>query len=281
LIKESQVVGLVTGLVGPYGRAELATGVQDFLEGYGFKPAPKSAAKSAAIQSLLGNTRIAFVTWVTDLGGALDVINADGAKTRLVDPNDLHVVDESPPSWSPDGTKIAFWGAHYGAYNIYVMNADGTNPKRLTKHESSRSRDTALAPSWSPDGKRIVFEDRANSGIYVMNADGTNPTRLTDRSQDSSPSWSPDGKKIAFSSSRNDKNREIYVMNADGTNPTNLTNHLAWDESPSWSPDGKKIAFSSFRDDNWEIYVMNADGTNPTNLTNHLAWDESPSWSPD
>jgi TolB protein len=140
--------------------------------------------------------------------------------------------------WSPDGSKILFVsnrdsGAtrHGGKYEIYVMNADGTNPKRLTAHPA---RD--LGAVWSPDGKRIAFvSDRdGNKEIYVMNADGTNPKRLTSHpAADWRAVWSPDGKRIAFVSDR-DGNKDIYVMNADGTEQVNLTSSPADDDYPSW-----------------------------------------------
>jgi Tol biopolymer transport system component len=93
------------------------------------------------------------------------------------------------PSWSPDGTKIAFMSSRDENFEIYVMNADGTNPVNLTNHPGSDEH-----PSWSPDGTKIAFDSRRgnNGEIYVMNADGTHPVRLTsNRVSDSSPSWSP------------------------------------------------------------------------------------------
>ena len=229
-----------------------------------------------------------------------------------------HDALDGGPSWSPDGTQIAFqsdrdgnWNIYvmdaadgsnprplifernsdlypswspdgtqiaFYGYYIYVMDADGSNPRRLTKTGGEGGR-----PSWSPDGTQIAFRSFRDSNweIYVMDADGTNPRRLTSHSAaDGGPSWSPDGTQIAFQSDR-DGNAEIYVMNADGTNSRRLTRHSAVDEGPSWSPDGTQIAFHSDRDGNWNIYVMDADGTNPRQLTSHSGSDLYPSWSPD
>ena len=200
-------------------------------------------------------------------------------------------------SWSPDGKQIAFTAGehfkHHAGYrwNIWVMDADGGNPRKLTNHTAGDGN-----PDWSPDGKQIAFHSERNRDwefefprnleVYVMNADGTNPINLTNHpARDGSPDWSPDGKQIAFHSER-DGNWEVYVMNADGSNPINLTNHLSTDNSPDWSPDGRQIAFHSERDrkddddKNVEIYVMNADGTNPINLTNHPAIDRGAAWEP-
>ena len=201
-------------------------------------------------------------------------------------------------SWSPDGKQIAFtsdegfkWDGSGGSHrNIWVMDADGGNPRNLTNHGAKD-----LSPDWSPDGMQIAFESnrdggwefdfwKAPSDIYVMTLDGANLINLTNHpAADGSPDWSPDGNQIAFVSNRDgDDNKEIYAINADGTNPINLTNHPAADGSPDWSPDGNQIAFQSNRDgdDNWEVFVMNADGTNPINLTNNRAWDSSPAWEP-
>ncbi len=174
-------------------------------------------------------------------------------------------------------TKIAFDPDRDANREIYVMNADGTNPVNLTNNPAEDNRS-----SWSPDGMKIAFCSFRDSNfeIYVMNADGTNPVNLTNNTAfDCDPSWSPDGTKMAFRSDR-DGNFEIYVMNADGTKQTRLTNNTARDEGPFWSPDGTKIAFYSTRDGLAEIYAMNADGTNPVNLTNNTATDASASWSP-
>ena len=169
------------------------------------------------------------------------------------------------------------------APEIYVMDADGKNQRRLTNNIwEDRS------PSWSPDGERIVFSSGrdGNREIYVMDTDGGNQLNLTNNPQgDYSPSWSPDGKRIVFSS-----DREIYVMDADGSNQQNLTNNPdSHDVSPSWSSDGKRIVFSSYRAGHfrgefgitYEIYVMDANGQNQQNLTNNRGNDGSPSWSPD
>ena len=246
------------------------------------------------------DTRIAFMSTRNSDNGEIFLMNPDGKRVRQLT---RHLQYDSSPAWSPDGQKIAFmsyrdehrfkgWGSING--EIYVMNADGTNPINLT--QSPERADGS--PSWSPDGKQIVFHvfEQGIADIWVMGSDGGKPRNLTNHDAlDGYPDWSPDGKQITFSSDRDGgrkfeawENREVYVMNADGTNLINLTNHPADDRHPDWSPDGLRIAFSSNRDgdwekkpnDNWEVYVMNADGPNPINLTNHKAWDSGPVWEP-
>ena len=185
--------------------------------------------------------------------------------------------------------QIAFVSEREGNPEIYVMDINGKNPRRLTNNPHDD-----WDPSWSPDGKRIVFfSDRdghvdAQHGwstfeIYVMDADGDNPQNRTNNpADDKYPSWSPNGKQIVFVSDR-DGNREIYVIDADGGNLQRLTENPNEDDFPSWSPDGKQIVFSSARAGHfdYEIYVIDADGGNPQRLTENLKTDWDPVWSPD
>jgi Tol biopolymer transport system component len=77
-------------------------------------------------------------------------------------------------AWSPDGTRIAFASTRDGNYEIYVMNADGSAPRRLTNDPQSD-----YAPTWSPDGQRIAWRTNrdGNGEIYSMRADGTDARR--------------------------------------------------------------------------------------------------------
>lgn len=216
------------------------------------------------------------------------VRNLESGKTTQLTHN-KSTIDEFP-DWSPDGKSIAFASAPLkgnedGQYDIYVVNADGSNLTRLTENGG-------FSPSWSPDGQKIAFsrregdEDHFTYYIYIMNPDGTNQTKFIEGLQ---PDWSPDGEKIAFSARF--ISRRIFVINTDGSNLKMLTSpsettlpdgkiRMTKDESPKWSPDSEKIAFMSTRNENWDVYVMNADGSNQTRLTNHPDHDMYPAWSP-
>ena len=173
------------------------------------------------------------------------------------------------------GGRIAFASDRSGNPDIYIMNADGSSPTRLTNDVGIEDY-----PSLSYDGSKIVFT--RDSKIYVMDADGTGQTALTSFPTEAEPKFSPDGSKIVFTSFR-DSTLEIYVMNANGSNQTRLTTNAAADFSPVFSPDGQKIAFTSERDGQYEVYIMNADGTGQTRLTTSTNSRDSlnPTFSPD
>jgi Tol biopolymer transport system component len=192
------------------------------------------------------------------------------------------------PTWSPDGRKIAFVSDRTGSSEVYVMNADGSGQRRLTRHAKPKEL------AWSPDGRMLAFGSHARGGprdVYVMNADGTGLLNLTPGPGGGEAlSWSPDGRKIGFRSLR-DGSGEIYVVNVDGTGLRRLT-HLTrnpvssggttW-SAPAWSPDGQRILFVrvGWGNSNSEILVMNADGSRQRNLTRNPASDGDPVWSPD
>ena len=167
------------------------------------------------------------------------------------------------PAYSPDGTQIVFTSDKNGNPDIWIMNADGSNPRQIT-HDPNIDWD----PAWSPDGSKIAFGHEDDSGgfnIWVINVDGTNLTQLTFNGEGTEPAWSPDGSKIACDG--------IWVMDADGTNLRKIVDGV-W---PSWSPDGTEIAFG-YNDDIW---IANADGSNPRQITTDPAQDCFPSFSPD
>ena len=179
---------------------------------------------------------------------------------------------------------MAFTSDRNGNFEVYVMDADGSDIVNLTNYASASD----INPAWSPDGTKIAFtsdRDGVDFNIWVMNADGSGLVRLMNEPTvyEGRPQWSPDGTKIAFMAIHS-MNEEIFVMNADGSNLIQLTNDLAEDNGPTWSPDGTKIAFASNRDGgDFNIWVMNAaDGTGLNRLTFNPGFNNAgPAWSPD
>lgn len=213
------------------------------------------------------------------------VVNSDGTGlTNLTNTPDVMEVD---PTWSPDGTLIAFTRLGEVAGDIWVMNADGSNQINLTNSPQSD-----FLADWSPDGTQLVFVREVPGqsistqfDIFTMNADGTNQVNITNADTDElEPAWSPVGDRIAFAAVRNG-DWEIVSTDTAGGNEVTLTVTTQEDRSPQWSPTGSMIVWMSQFDEpccgDWEIWAMNADGSGATNLTENPAGDWYPSWSPD
>jgi Tol biopolymer transport system component len=195
------------------------------------------------------------------------------------------------------------------AAEIYLVNEDGTDPRRLTNNAAG----DAFA-ALRPDGKVIVFDSNRGraedeplntSDLFVMNADGSEQTHLT---RGGSATWSPDCKSIAFHGSASGTgtpiksdpgaattDSDIFVANVDdlltGTAvPSNITNsETLIDDDPDWSPGGQRIVYTAhpvtddpIRSNQAEIYVLSVDGTGtPTALTGNNEEERGPSWAPD
>jgi dipeptidyl aminopeptidase/acylaminoacyl peptidase len=118
------------------------------------------------------------------------------------------------PSWSPDGTKVAYAAKADGKWDICVSAPDGSGPVDLTNDAASNDRN----PRWSPDGSKIAFEsDRTgNWDVFSMAAGGSAQTGLTnDPADDRLGDWSPDSSRIVFSSWRSGGG-DLYTMAASG-----------------------------------------------------------------
>ncbi len=207
------------------------------------------------------------------------VMSSDGSeRTRLSTGQSGFL---SAPSWSPDGSRIAFASDQGGTSNIWVMDVDGSNLVNVTPQDEKDH-----SPAWSPDGEWIAFASVRDSlywELYLMRPDGSDVQRLTwwEDASDLSPSWSPDTTRLAFASKR-DGNWEVYTMDRDGSNLSRLTDDPADDTNPAWSPDGSRIAFVSTRDGFAEIYVMPVIGGQAVNISNApFSTELGPTWSPD
>ena len=250
------------------------------------------------------------IVWFTqrqDLGAEtfnMMIMDADGTNEANLTP-DINISLTSQPTFSPDGTLIAFSsrGAlpnginnnvaiikfaegvkrqEWELYNLTVWGAQLADPLNVQDRFQV----------WSPDGTQIAWQTRrtGNFDIWVTDVINDEPDKqektqknLTTgkdaRKDDGHPRFSPDGTKILFHSKR-DGDWEIYIMDSRmEENIVQLSNNEKTDKNAEWSRKGAKIVFESKRDGNNEIYVMDADGNNPVNLTNDKGSDTIPKWS--
>ena len=166
-----------------------------------------------------------------------------GAPVRLI--SSTHT--DYNAQYSPDGKRIVFHSTRSGASEIWMANADGGNPVRLTNFQAPITG----SPRWSPDGQWIVFDSNKEGQfeVYRMRANGGTPERLTNHpATDGVASYSRDGRSIYFVSSRSGSN-QVWKMDADGKNPRQITRY------------GGYLAFESF-DGRWVIYTR-TDGDTP------------------
>ena len=210
---------------------------------------------------------------------------------------DLH------PTWSPDGTKIAFESTRewHNRSSIYVMDADGSDVTCLTPEPK-----ICRFPAWSPDGKRIAYcvmkmsdgdpsdtiggeEEIVPDTIFMMNADGSAKTLLT---KGYSPSWFPDSQRLAFIANRFNV-WEICIIDIYGSEiekcgvlPRARANYglpLPSTEFPmlAVSPDGNSIALEYYDSiAGQKIHILKLDTGELTNLTWELhGYSYCPAWS--
>ena len=177
-------------------------------------------------------------------------------------------------------TGITFYSDREGDKEIYLMDYDGHNPRKVTAHKS-----ISMSPVWSPSGDAIAyvsFFEGNGPAIFVADvATGHKQGVQTRGWLSTSQSFSPDGNRLAFARDVG-SNVEIFVCDRDGGNLRQLTHSAGIDTNPSWSPSGKEIAFSSSRGTGSpQIYVMDAEGASVRRVTFSGDYNDGAAWSPD
>lgn len=222
---------------------------------------------------------------------SLHTIGADGRGEQELAPT---LPGAFRPVWSPDGERIAFEGSAAVDSDgdplnpdIYVVDRDGANLRRLIRTPEFPERDLA----WSPDSSRLAFVswDGVNPVIAVIGADGSGLRRVSEIFG-LGPAWSPDGLWIAFTgaeSSGATSYLSIYAQRVAGGERRRLATCERGCHSPTWSPDGSRVAFvevlpgadqSRVRN---ALSVVGADGKGRARLLDDILIEDGPTWAPD
>jgi Tol biopolymer transport system component len=223
-----------------------------------------AALTSTAFAAYPGkNGRIAFELH-TNKSASIESVQPNGTDLRRLAPG-------TDPSWSADGTQMVYSRTVTHQSDIFLMNADGTNQRRVTGRMGAET-----SPSLSPDGKWIVY-DRGGFGgssINLVRVNGTGGQMLTSARVDATdPEFSPNGKRVVFTQ-RNPKG--IFTIRPDGTGVHRLTQRNG--VNPDYSPNGRQIAFYDYADGGWKTFVMRADGSHMHSLA---CGSYSPAYAPD
>ena len=223
------------------------------------------------------DTRVAYVTEVTEADGsaryALAISDVDG--------HNEHVILDSPqpvmsPSWSPDGSKLAYVSFESGEPGIFIQDIATGERERIASFPGING-----APAFSPDGGHLAMtlSKDGNAEIYVMDLSTRRLRRMTRNvAIDTEPAWSPDGKSLVFTSDRGGK-PQIYRIEVDGGRPERLTFEGSYNARPVYSPDGSRLALVHREDGRYRIGLFDMENRALQVLTDSEL-DESPSFAP-
>jgi len=177
------------------------------------------------------------------------------------------------PAWSLDGSRLAFMSNRDGNPEIYVMNRDGSDLRRLTNHPENDA-----TPTWSPTGHQIAFTSNRGGSpqIWVINVDGTGLRRITSETHCDRATWSLQN-EIAYASRAGGGNViRIYEFGSGRTR--DVTDNIGNNESPTFAPNGRHLAFVSTRSGREQIFTIARDGNGLRQITRE-GTNRYPNWS--
>ena len=218
------------------------------------------------------STRIAYVA-KNGKRFELQVADADGYGAQTILQSGEPIIS---PSWSPDGTRLAYVSFEQKKPVVYVQSLTTGTRRAVANFWGSNS-----APTWSPDGRRlaVVLTKDGGSQIYVVGADGGEATRLTRSTAiDTEPNFSPDGQLVLFTSDRGGS-PQIYGMSTSGSDVRRLTFEGTYNVSPRFNPDGKSFTFIQRNGGRFNVAVQDL-ATRQVQVLTDGTVDESPSFAP-
>jgi TolB protein len=181
------------------------------------------------------------------------------------------------PAYSPDGRRIAFSSNRDGNFEIYVMNTDGSNVRRLTRHTGI---DTT--PTWSPSGTHVAFISERDGGKNIWRVDASGlepPVKLTNESDVDRPTWSPPPlNEIAYTARTGGAGYDIKILDVATRSVRAITTGEGSNESPAFSPTGRHIAFTTTRWGKTQIAIVGRDGRGVRQITRN-GENKFPNWS--
>ncbi len=239
------------------------------------RPSPTGGAAQPRPAGATGKVAYSVVTEREPKFHTIWVADANGANAHQI------LTHAQWPAFSPDGSRIAYYGRPEGkSEGLYVADSGGNNPVLAVISPGVCCLD------WSRDGQWIVYAlsgrpNQPGGPIWKVKVDGVYQTRVDLKVMGNGPAFSPDSKQVVYSGSFPNQDRlGLMIVSADGGTPRQITTDNGG--NAQWSPDGRRIVYQARDNANAiQVFVINPDGSNRRQLTHGKSNDGQPIWSRD